>query len=139
MGSSALSWAISPPSHRGPDENLPTASTPGAFQHVTCHQCTHHRQLIQNSGWGNDVLLVWKHGVHVGSGSRTLKYGACHGPTQHLHFALQPDWTTPPPLTRLHHYIFVCFKGFMVDVKAWAGCICSLTQLVCTPATPLIA
>jgi hypothetical protein len=27
----------------------------------------------------------------------------------------------------------------MVDVKAWAGCICSLTQLVCTPATPLIA
>jgi hypothetical protein len=36
------------------------------------------------------------------------------------HNTLQPDWTNPPPLTRLHHYIFVCFKGFMVDVQAWA-------------------
>jgi hypothetical protein len=32
--------------------------------------------------------------------------------------------------TRLHLYIFVCFKGFMVAAEAWA-------QLVCTPATPL--
>jgi hypothetical protein len=32
--------------HRGPDVNLLTASTLGAFQHVTCHHCTHRRQLI---------------------------------------------------------------------------------------------
>jgi hypothetical protein len=34
---------------------------------------------------------------------------------------------------------FVYFKGFMVDVKAWACCTSSLTRLVCTPAMPLIA
>jgi hypothetical protein len=34
---------------------------------------------------------------------------------------------------------FFGFKGFIIDVKAWAACISSLTQLVCTPATPLIA
>jgi hypothetical protein len=34
--------------------------------------------------------------------------------------------------------MFVCFKGFMVDVEVWAGCMSSLTQLVCTPATPLL-
>jgi hypothetical protein len=44
-----------------------------------------------------------------------LDIWACRGPTQHLPFPLQPDWTTPPPLTRLHHYMFDCFKGFMVD------------------------
>jgi hypothetical protein len=86
-------------------------------------------------------FIVWKHEVCVWSGpcSCTLKYGhmACHGPTQHLYFPLHPDWTTPPPRTRLHHYMFVFFKGFMVGVKAWAGCMSSLTQLVCTPATPL--
>jgi hypothetical protein len=62
-----------------------------------------------------------------------------YGPTHHLHFPLQPDWTTPPPLTRQHHYMFVCLNVFMLDVKAWAGCMSSLTQLVCTPATPLLA
>jgi hypothetical protein len=32
--------------------------------------------------------------------------------------------------------MLVCFKGLMVHVEAWAGCVSSLTQLVCTPATP---
>jgi hypothetical protein len=93
--------------------------------------------------WGF-INIVWKHEVCVRSGSCTLKYGhmAClHGPTQHLHFPLHPDWTTPPPRTRLHHYMFVFFKGFMVNVgvNAWAGYMSSLTQLpvVCTPATSL--
>jgi hypothetical protein len=35
----------------------------------------------------------------------------------------------------IHHFMFACFKGFMVDVKAWAGCMSQLTQLVCTRAT----
>jgi hypothetical protein len=68
-----------------------------------------------------------------------LEIWAGHGPTQQLPFPLQLDWTTPSPLTRLHRYMFVCFKGFMVGVKAWAGCMRSLAQVVCKPATPLIA
>jgi hypothetical protein len=50
-----------------------------------------------------------------------LEIWACHGPTQHLQFALQPDWTTTPPLEQLHHYMFVEFEGFMVNVEVWAG------------------
>jgi hypothetical protein len=34
---------------------------------------------------------------------------------------------------------FVCFKRFVVDFKGWGGFMSSLTQLLCTPATPLIA
>jgi hypothetical protein len=71
-------------------------------------------------------------------GSCALKYGLAMA--QHnksvFHSPQQPNWTTPPPLTQLHHYMFVCFKGFMVGVEAWAGCTSTLTQLVCTPATP---
>jgi hypothetical protein len=33
----------------------------------------------------------------------------------------------------------VCFKRFMGGAKAWAGSMSSLTQLVCTPVTPMIA
>jgi hypothetical protein len=49
-------------------------------------------------------------------------------PTQHLRVPLQPDWTTPAP--RLHGSTTTClflFRGAMVDVKAWAGCMSSLT------------
>jgi hypothetical protein len=64
---------------------------------------------------------------------------ACHGPTQQLHISPQPDCTTVPPVTWLHHYMFICFKGFLVDVEAWAVCMSTLSQVVCTPAIPLIA
>jgi hypothetical protein len=77
-------------------------------------------------------------GVHVLEWLLQLEILACHCPTQHLLVPLQPDWTTLPSLTRLRHYMFVCFKSFMVDVEAWAGRMSSLTQVVCTPATPLI-
>jgi hypothetical protein len=40
------------------------------------------------------------------------------------------SYTAPPLLLFL-------FQGFMIDVKARAGCMSSLTQLVCTPATTL--
>jgi hypothetical protein len=42
--------------------------------------------------------------------------------------SLQPDWTTLPPLTLLQHYKFVVFKGLVVALEAWAGCMSSLTQ-----------
>jgi hypothetical protein len=39
-----------------------------------------------------------------------LHFETCegHDPTQRLQFPLQPDLITPPPLIRLHHYLFVC-------------------------------
>jgi hypothetical protein len=133
-----LSWATSPTTSRGPDENLPTASKLEAFQHVTCHQRTPHRQLIAEFWVGkrcSACVEAWSTCLEL---LPHLEIWGLPWPSTTPPFPLHPDWTTPPPLTRLHQYIFVCFKGFMVDVKAWDGCICSLTQLVCTPATPLI-
>jgi hypothetical protein len=111
-----------------------------SFSARTCHRCTPHHRDRRSEFWSGErcsacvealsACLEWL--LH-------LEIWPCHGPTQHhLHFPLQPDWTTPPPLTRFHLYMFVCFKGFMVDVKAWAGCMSSLTQLVCTPAAPMM-
>jgi hypothetical protein len=97
----------------GPDRNLPNASTLGAghFKQVTCHHCTHHRNLIAEFWVGEQcsacveacsTCLEWL--LH-------LKVWAFHGATPHLHFPLQSDWTTLPPLTRLHHYIFCFCQG----------------------------
>jgi hypothetical protein len=54
--------------------------------------------------WGNEVLLVWKHGVHVWSGSCTLKYGLAiaqhntsispYSPTGQRHHLLHGSTTT---------------------------------------------
>jgi hypothetical protein len=68
-----------------------------------------------------------------------LKVWAGHGPTKQLHSPLQPHWRMPqPPLTPLDLYILVCFKGLMGGAEAWSGRMSVLTQLVCTPATPMI-
>jgi hypothetical protein len=133
MGQSASSEAISPTTRRGPDVNLATASTLGAFQHVACHQCTHHRQLIAEFWVGErcsacveawSTCLEWLPYLEVW-GLPWPNTTPPFPPRAQLDNAATSY--TPPPLH------FVCFKGFMVDVKAWAGCICSLTQLVCKP------
>jgi hypothetical protein len=67
----------------GPDEDLPTASTPGAFQHVTCHRCTPHRQLIAEFWVGEHVYTV----------SRTCLYCMQGHPSRHsctLEHHIQP-------------------------------------------------
>jgi hypothetical protein len=135
---SAWSEATSPTARPGPDENVPAASTLGAFQQVTCHQCTHRRPLIAEFWVGErcSACVEWSTCLEC---ILHLELWSRHGPTQHPHFPLQPNWTTLPVLTRLHHYIFVCFKGFMIDAKAWAGFMRTLTQLVSTAATPPIA
>jgi hypothetical protein len=72
------------------------------------------------------------------SGYCTSKYGhTCHGPTQQLRFPLQPDWKTPPPLTRLNYDMFVCMEGFVGGAEAWYQSMSSLTQLAFTSATHL--
>jgi hypothetical protein len=73
--------------------------------------------------------------VHVLQWLLRLKTWDGRGPTQQLHLPLQPDWTTPPPLTRLHRYKIIFFKGLLVNVEARAVCMSSLTQLVCTHCT----
>jgi hypothetical protein len=140
MVSSACSRATSPTTRPGPDENLPAVSTLGTFQHVTCHHCTHHRHIIAEFQVGercSTCVQAWS--TCFGARNITLctSKWACHGPLQKLHFPLQPDWTTPPSLTRLQHFMIVCFKGLKVDVESRAGCMSSLTQQVCTHATPL--
>jgi hypothetical protein len=96
----------------------------------------HHRHLIAEF-WVRTMFCLC--GVLVGSGSCTLKYGlAIFGPNTTPPFpptALLDITTTSYTAPPLH----VCFKGVMVDFKAWAGCMSSLTQLVCRLATPLIA
>jgi hypothetical protein len=65
-----------------------------------------HRDLI--AFWvRNDVLLVWKHGVH----GLNLKLWTYHDPTQQLLLPLQPNWTTLPLLAQLNHYTFCLFHG----------------------------
>jgi hypothetical protein len=72
----------------------------------TSHDTIAHTMDISYHG-GNDVLIMWNHGVHVLEWLLHLEIWACHGQTQQLHFTLQPDWTMSPPLTRLQKYVFV--------------------------------
>jgi hypothetical protein len=82
-------------------------------------------------------LLVWKRGVHVlerllhprNMGSLWPNTTPSCPPAARLDNAAT-SYTAPP----LHLFLF---QG--VYVKAWAGCTSSLTQMVWTPATPLIA
>jgi hypothetical protein len=82
---------------------------------------------------------VWKHGVHALGWQPNLEKWRYHGPTQQLHFPMQPDWRTLPPVTWINHYIFYCFRGVMGGAEAWARSMSSLTQEVCTPAIHLIS
>jgi hypothetical protein len=92
------------------------------------------RRSQQNSGWGNNVLIVWKHEVHVLEWLLHLEIRACHGPTQQRHFPLQPtQLKNAVALRQLRHYMLVCCKGFAVGAKALAGWMSLLSQLVCTP------
>jgi hypothetical protein len=84
---------------------------------------------LRHSGWGNDVLFVWKHEVHVLEWLLHPELGwACNAPIQHLRFPLQPDWRVLPQLARLNHYIFNLFQfGILGGAEEWAGSIRSLT------------
>jgi hypothetical protein len=134
MGQSALSSAISPTTRRRPDENLPTASTLGAFQHVLCHQCTHHRQLIAEFWVGErcsacveawSTCLEWLPHLEIWGWPLPNKTPP-FPPTARLDNAAH--YCTPPPLH------FCLFQGVMVDVKAWAGCMCARMLPLCTEA-----
>jgi hypothetical protein len=63
---------------------------------------------------------------------------ACHGSTQQLRFFMNPDRGTLPPVARLSHSVFVRLMGATGGAEAWARCMSSLTQVVCTPAIQLI-
>jgi hypothetical protein len=112
-----LSWAASPTTCQGPDDNLPTASKLGALQHVTCYQCTHHRQVIAEFWAGKRCSARVEALGTCLERLPHLEIWACHGPTQHLHFPLQPDWTTPPPLSRIHHYIWFVSSGLWLMLR----------------------
>jgi hypothetical protein len=45
------------------------------------------------------------------SGSYNSRYGLAMAQHNNSISPLHPDWTTPPPLTWLHHYFFVLFQG----------------------------
>jgi hypothetical protein len=99
---------MTPTTHSGPDDNVPTVSTRGAFQHLSCHHCTHHGDFIPEFCAGNDVLLVWKHGVHALGRLLNLKKWARHGQTQQLRFPVLPNWGTLLLVTRLNRlFLFV--------------------------------
>jgi hypothetical protein len=107
-----------------------------------------------------DGIHTYMHECHQASGS--VSYAAFHCDPQtvpifwaHLDVCIQlglpwPNLTPPfPPKDHLDTAatscaapplrVCFCFKGLMADVKSWAGCMRSLTQLVHTPATSLIA
>jgi hypothetical protein len=71
------------------------------------------------------------------SGSCNSTYWPSHG--QHNSSISPYGPTVLPPLARLRHYMFGLYKGSMVGVEAWAGCMSSHTQLVCISATLVIA
>jgi hypothetical protein len=130
-----------PTTRPGPAGNLPTVSKVGAVQLVTCLHCTHLRRLSAEFWVGEGCSTCVGEGCStwVGEGCSCVEaWSSCFGvapaprnmglpwPNTTAPFPLQPDWTTLPPLTRLHRYMLVCIKGFMVGVEAWAGCMSSL-------------
>jgi hypothetical protein len=84
----------------------------------TYHAITAHTIYIswQNSGWGNNALLVWKHGVHVLECLLHLQTWTCHGPSHQLHYPMQPDWRS---LHLVHGSTTTCL--FVSGVYGWCG------------------
>jgi hypothetical protein len=55
---------MAPRTQLSPDENLPTVS-PSELSSTYYAIIAPARSYLQNSGQGNDVLVVWKYGGHV--------------------------------------------------------------------------
>jgi hypothetical protein len=96
----------------------------------------HHRKLLAELWVGkrcSPYVEAWstRFGVAPASQMDMAQHNSSLSPTARLDNAAT-SYTAPPR-------ICLWFEGFMDDVEAWARCMSSLTQLVCTPAMPLIA
>jgi hypothetical protein len=101
-----------------------------------------HQSLIAEFRVGEQLLLVRMHGARLGVANKPQKLGSpwSNKPAPFPTSAqLKNDAACYPRVTRINHYISVCLIGVMSSAEAWAWSMSSLTQLVCTLATPVIA
>jgi hypothetical protein len=81
------------------------------------------------------VLLCGSMAYMFWSGYCTSRYGLA---IAHHNSSIFPYSLTGERRPLLHHYMSLWFKGFKVGVDAGARCMSSLTQQVCTPASPQV-
>jgi hypothetical protein len=102
---------MAPTTCPGPHENLPTASTLGAFHDPSIIARTIEVSQ-QHYGWGNNVRLLWKHEVRVFKVLQTLdKLGLSW-----------PAGTAPSPHTARLEQAATCYKASPQHARSFVSC-----------------